>query len=131
MKLFTLEPKVNRSGEFGPGGNGFRYSGQRRSGEPPRYNPRKQREISASRASGERVVLGGWRRKGDCGLTVSEAQVIAFIGSLPLTETFLTAIDYLWREMERDGLPAFTWRRYQTRIRTRATAPRLLSRSGA
>ena len=51
----TKSPKVNRSGEYRPGENGFRPYRHGRSGEPPRYNPRKQREISPTRTSGERV----------------------------------------------------------------------------
>ena len=61
LRLPTKSPKVNRSGEYRPGENGFRLYRHGRSGEPPRYNPRKQREISAARTSGERVCreVGG------------------------------------------------------------------------
>ena len=71
LKLPTKTPKVNRSGEYRPGESGFRQYRQGRSGEPSRYNPRKQREFSAKRTSGERVVSGGWRSNGDCDRTVS------------------------------------------------------------
>ena len=61
LRLPTKSPKVNRSGEYRPGENGFRLYRHGRSGEPRRYNPRKQREISPTRTSGEWVCgrLGG------------------------------------------------------------------------
>ena len=68
----TKSPKVNRSREYRPWRERISaVSAMGAVGSLAGYNPRKQREISAARTSGERVVSGGWRSKGNWGRTVS------------------------------------------------------------
>jgi transposase len=61
----TKSPKVNRPREYRPGENGFQLYRHGRSGEPRRYNPRKQQEISVEGMGGERVCGTRWRRGRD------------------------------------------------------------------
>ena len=71
LRHYTKSPKVNRSGEFGPERSDFRPSRPGPTWEPPRYNPRKTTRNFGRHTSGERVVLGGWRRNGNWGPTLS------------------------------------------------------------
>ena len=60
----TKLAKVNRFRELRAGENEFRLCRPGRSGEPRRYNPRTQREISGSRQA-ENGLREGWRRNGN------------------------------------------------------------------
>ena len=84
LNLLTEIAVVNRFGESAPTENLFRPFAWIGSQQPYRYNPRKQREFSAGRPSGERVGSGGWLGREDSNLRYTVPKTVALpLGHAP------------------------------------------------
>ena len=99
LDLLSEMPVVNRCGENGPTENGIWRPRPRRTQQPHRYNPRKQRDFSAERPNGERVWSGGWLGREDSNLRMTVPKTVA----LPLGDAPIAAVSRTTRRRLQGG----------------------------